>query len=292
MLNICKRDINKSIESKRIDYLVNSVNNNTLLGIEIKESYNKLFNLNISHFEKKGGNSEHFDILIHHLDKTNKKCEEKGSDNYIEDTNKFIYPWENSVQRYNGIGNKFEVGKKYAKFWYELVINTELKEKYNLKNDIPSQEEWLLKDAFACSDPNTLFGRELKNNYRSLYGNTSMNGKNGSPFDYREIVNPKFINDFSEHDKNTLITETQKFLDEIMNEKECWLQTTGTIDDKLNFKWYDKIESPKILDVNLEWKKGSDIYFNFITCDKKNNFRSILRFGKGTGFSNIRYDIK
>ena len=77
-----------------------------------------------------------------------------------------------------------------------------------------------------------------------------------------------------------------------MDEKECWLQTTGTLDNKISFKWYDKIESPKILDVNIVWKKGADIYFNFITDNKKNDFSSILRFGKGTGFSNIRYDIR
>jgi hypothetical protein len=292
MLNICKRDINKLSESKRIEYLVNSVNNNTPLGSQIKKNYHNLFNLNISHFEKKASNSDHYDILIHHSDNTNKKCEEKGSDTYIEDTNKFNYPWENSVQRYNGIGNKFEIGIKYAKLWYELVIDSKLKEKYNLKNEIPNQEEWLIKDAFVCSDPNTLFGRELKSNYRDLYGNTSMNGKNGSPFDYREIVNPVFVEKFSDDDKQILMTQTQQFLDDIMDEKECWLQTTGTLDNKISFKWYDKIESPRILDVNIAWKKGADIYFNFITDKKKNDFSSILRFGKGTGFSNIRYDIR
>ena len=35
-----------------------------------------------------------------------------------------------------------------------------------------------------------------------------------------------------------------------------------------------------------------DIYFNFIIVDSKYNFNCILRFGKGIGFSNIRFDIR
>ena len=122
-----------------------------------------------------------------------------------------------------------------------------------------------------------------------------MNGKNNSPYNYRLKVNPLF--DFTEEDKKILIKETQLKLDEIMNEKDCWLQTCGTIEDKLNFKWYKKISSHKIIDIKMTSGCGkkhninSDLYFNYIV-ENGNNFKCILRFGRGTGFSNIRYDIR
>ena len=117
-----------------------------------------------------------------------------------------------------------------------------------------------------------------------------MNGKKDSPYDYRELVNEQF--DFTDMDKKILIKETQNKLDLIMEEKECWLQTTGTIDSDISFRWYNKMESPQIKDITMSWNRGADIYFNFITQEKNLDFKCILRFGKGTGFSNIRFDIR
>ena len=54
----------------------------------------------------------------------------------------------------------------------------------------------------------------------------------------------------------------------------------------------DKIKSPKIVDVSLSWNPGADIYIEFKTENKKDDFKCILRFGKGTGFSNIRFDMR
>ena len=113
------------------------------------------------------------------------------------------------------------------------------------------------------------------------YGKTSLNGKNGSPFDYRTIVNPLFVQHFDELDKTQLINETQQYLEEIMNEKQCWLQTSGIIEnyteDKFNFKWHSKINPPEIIDVNIRWKIGSDIYFDFKTKEN-NDFSCIFTF--------------
>ena len=119
-----------------------------------------------------------------------------------------------------------------------------------------------------------------------------MNGKKLSPLDYRIKVNQEYIDSFSEEDKHLLLEEVKNKLDEIMNEKECWLQTSGKINDNFSFKWYDKITPPIIKDVSLSWNRGADIYFNFIAEEEQYNFKCILRFGKGTGFSNIRFDIR
>ena len=70
-----------------------------------------------------------------------------------------------------------------------------------------------------------------------------------------------------------------------------WIEK-GKINDNFSFKWYDKIIPPIIKDVSLSWNRGADIYFNFIAEEEQYNFKCILRFGKGTGFSNIRFDIR
>ena len=119
-----------------------------------------------------------------------------------------------------------------------------------------------------------------------------MNGKGSAPRDYRCDVNPIFIEAFTTDDKSQLVTETQTILNELMVEKDCWLKTSGTINDGLTFCWFDSIDPPQIVDVSLSWKSGADIYIEFKTENEDDEFKSILRFGKGTGFSNIRFDIR
>lgn len=287
------RHIAKQTEDIRVQWICDQINQKTELGLEFYSSYKGSFGKEIEKVVKRGGNRDHYDILIYHTDGTTKKCEEKGTDIYHGDINTFHIPWENSVQRFNGPGNKFSVGLKYAELWWKIVIcDPHMKDEYVPDINAPSKEEYLKFDAFACGDPKTEFCKCLKRSYRIKYPGSCMNGKKLSPHDYRENVNQEYIDSFSEGDKHLLLEEVQNKLDEIMNEKECWLQTSGKIDDNLSFKWYDKIASPKIKDVSLSWKKGADIYFNFIAEDEKYNFKCILRFGKGTGFSNIRFDIR
>ena len=286
------RNIAKLIEEKRVEFIVNEANKNTPLGIKIKENFELKFGKKINKLENIGGKlKDHYDLIVVCDDGSILKCEEKGTNIYYENLEEFKIPWANSVQRFNGLGNKFKIGIKYAKLWYNLVVlNKEISEEYNVSSPIPSEDEWLSKDAFQCGNAKTEWGKEFKQKYREKHPAASMNGKGTSPKDYRELVNSSF--EFTEEDKNELLKETQIILDLIMNEKECWLQTCGTIEDKINFRWHGKIEPPKIKDIELEWKKGADIYFNFITEDKIDNFKCILRFGKGTGFSNIRFDIR
>ena len=287
------RHIARITEDIRVQWICDQINTMTDLGETIKTSYFNKFNKHISHVEKKGSNRTHYDIFIHHTDGTTKKCEEKGTDIYHANLSNFQIPWANSVQRFNGPGNKFSVGLKYAEFWWRIVMcDPEMKAIYVPDIDVTSKDEYLKHDAFACGDPKTEFTKCLKENYRLKCPGSCMNGKKLSPLDYRIKVNQEYIDSFSEEDKHLLLEEVKNKLDEIMNEKECWLQTSGKINDNFSFKWYDKIIPPIIKDVSLSWNRGADIYFNFIAEEEQYNFKCILRFGKGTGFSNIRFDIR
>ena len=285
------RCIAKKTESLRVKYLINSVNYNTDLGIKIKYSFRHFFGKKITKFVNSGGGlKDHYDFIIICEDGTKLKCEEKGTNTYYNDFKELSVPWTNSVQRFNGSGSKFSIGIKYATLWYNLVVNETISKEYNINSPIPCLNDWLKFDAFQCGNPKTKWGLELKKNYRLKHPKSSMNGKVNSPFDFRSLVNSQF--EFTLEDKERLIKETQNILDLVMDEKDCWLQTCGTIDEKINFKWHNKLLSPKIIDIEMLWSKGSDIYFLFITDNVKNNFKCILRFGKGTGFSNIRFDIR
>ena len=154
------------------------------------------------------------------------------------------------------------------------------------------------KDAFQCGNPKTPYGIELKQNFREIHGETSMNGKTkagykANPIDYREPILKEFEFMLSKNPaiKIGLINEIQQIMNNIFVEKECYLQTTGDIDtETFNFRWYPQIQIPKILDLKLN-EKNSDIVFDIVT-DITQDYSMILRFGKGTGFSNIRIDIR
>jgi len=290
------RDNNRKREDERVAFLCKSINDRTDFGEDLRKGYNEKFGRQISSVSKVNTNQQHYDILIVHEDGSKIRCEEKGTKK--KHTIKSLqsdHPWQNSVQRFNGPGNKFDIGTKYANLWYETVLahhGEEICKMYDINTPIPPLDEWLKYDAFVCSDPLSKFGIELKQKYRDRHPGCSMNGRGGSPKDYRKLVNPKFIESFDDKDKTLLINQTQIILDEIMLEKDCWLKTSGTIEDGITFSWFDKIKSPKIVSVELSWNPGADIYIEFKTENKNDNFKSILRFGKGTGFSNIRFDMR
>lgn len=303
-LGLVKRDgrsTNKSDEKIRINKLCVEINNNTYIGKRLKYEYEKTFGRIIKSVSQTGGNRDHYDMLVteeenEYYPETTRKIEEKHSKNAIRDN---INPWEDSVQRYNGPAGQFSICKDYAQKWYDSIIcDIEIKKTYCEDCEIPIFEDWYNMDVKANGDPRTIYGKTLKQNYRKKHPNSSMNGKNNSPFDYRERVNLSFLQEFNESElkKQKMIEETQIVLDGIMKEKEGWLQTTGDIETKtFNFKWSKQIASPKIKNVVASYNKGADIYYNFKAEQEdgtEDNFNSIIRFGKGTGFSNMRCDIR
>ena len=118
-----RRRTAKRDEDIRVQWICDNINNNTELGKAIKEEYKSMFGLEILNVEKKGGNNIHYDILIHHTDGSVKRCEEKGTQNYIEVINENTPPHENSVEFYNGPAKNFSISKKYLKLWYDLIVN-------------------------------------------------------------------------------------------------------------------------------------------------------------------------
>lgn len=289
---ILNRDNNRTNEIARIKKIIDCINNKNEIGLKLRSEFQNKFNKQIDTIINNGGtNTDHYDFSIKCSNNEIIKCEEKSTCKNIKNLENIILPWQKSVQRFNGPGNKFTIGIKYAKHWYQKVIKEgNLKEEYNIKSNIPTEQEWLDKDAFKCGNPKSEYGKEFKKKYREKHNRSSLNGKLNSQKDYRVDVNNSFK--FNEDDKKQLIKETQEKLNLIMNDKDCWLFTCGNIDNKFNFKWFSKIDSVQILDVTMTYKEGGDIYFNFKTQSEETDFKSILRFGKGTGFSNIRFDLR
>jgi hypothetical protein len=54
-------------------------------------------------------------------------------------------------------------------------------------------------------------------------------------------------------------------------------------------KWYPKFLITKVLKVVPE--KATDILYRFV-CEDGLEFKAMLRWGKGAGFSNIRVDLR
>ena len=283
-----KKSTAKKDEDIRVEWECENINNNTELGILMKQSYLKKFGLEILKVEKKGGHKIHYDILIYHTDGTTNKCEEKGTMKFTEEINEETLPYENSVQFSNIPCNKFTISNKYLKLWYDINVNNiNIKEKYNLP-DIPDFENYLKGGPHIIwGPPKSEYSNTLKINYRGIFPGRSMGGESNHNIDYRKAPNDAFT--LTDDDKIILISEVQSLYDLAMNEKDVWLQTTGTFDGKFSFKWFNKIEPQKIIDVEL--LKEKDIKFKFILEDNS-SFIGHLRWGNGCGFSCFRMDLK
>ena len=277
----------KKDEDIRVKWICENINNQTELGESIIIKYYENFNKIILYVEKKGGNNIHYDILIHHHDGTTFRCEEKGSQSYTENINENTPPHENSVEFYNGPSQKFSISKKYLKLWYDLIVNNiDINNKYNLPKP-PTFEEWLVGGPYCMVDPKSEYSIKTKENYRNIYPKKSMNGWGHDNIDYRIEPNKAF--NMTDEEKSTLIKEVQEIYNDIMNQKDVWLQTTGTIDGPFSFKWFNKIEPKKIINVELVKKKDIEFIFKL---EDNTSFTGIMRWGKGCGFSCFRVDFK
>lgn len=282
------RHTSKRDEDIRIHWICEeNLNDYSELGIRMKEEYYDKFNKVILYVEKRGGNNIHYDILIHHTDGSKARCEEKGTRNYREVINENTSPHENSVEFYNGPAEKFSISKKYLKLWYDLIVNdSDINLKYNLP-DPPSFEEWLVGGPYCMIDPKSDYSIKTKMNYREKYPKKSMNGCGHDEIDYRIRVNDSF--EINDGEKSILIEEVQRIYNDVMEQKDVWLQTTGKIDGPFSFKWFDKIPSQKIVSVDLLKKKDIEFIFKL---EDGSSFTGIMRWGKGCGFSCFRMDFK
>jgi len=228
-----------------------------------------------------GGRSHHYDFEVSCTQYPEKwfKVEHKGSCHLkpiLEEK-----PWLTGVQFTNQSGHKFLIAHKYAQRWYEkYVASGLLKEKFNLKSDIPSLEEWKIKDAWVQGNPKTEFGKELKKTYREKFG--------GSLLKERETFVKEWTID--EEDLNTLKQEAFTIANHVLKDKELWIQIHGDVNSEFNVKWTEGFDIKEIISVQRdEGKKDASFIF---TCNDGFSFNGILRWGKGAGFSNIRFDLK
>lgn len=281
------RHIARANESIRIGKIVNyMMDKNNINGQEITKAYETKFNKQITIIEAAGTNKDHYDLLIRHTDGSFQRVEEKHSEKPI---NVNAVPWKDSVQVLNGVGSQFVVGEKMARKWYDEVITQvdwgKILECSEIPH-IPAYDEWE-KDAFRCGDPKTPFVIKIKSRCRELWGGkSSFTGVNNTP-DLRSTLSNFTL---TESEASTFIQQIKDKLNEVLSQKDCFLQTKGDIDtDGFEFAWRESVSSPNITSLNIRREK--DIFIDLLD-DENEGFTGILRWGKGCGFTNIRFDVR
>ena len=287
------RENAKSNEDKDIEKIISMLNDpENQHGLKMKKDFHKKFGKTILSARRKvsagkkgkksGDRSTHYDFQIETEDGFF-NVEHKGSQKYapIDTTQP---PWKGGVQFYNGGMEKYRFALKYAEEWYNMYIGSGLlKMRYNLNAPIPSLKDWLKKDAKVQGNPGTEFGVELKNTYRGLNPGCSLTAERD------EFVN-YFIEKCTTEDHEMLKEDILPIVKSSLAEKHYWLQIAGDLESgKFHAAWSKQLVVSDIKKIEIE--KRSDIWIN-ISCTNDFNFRCILRFGKGSGFSNIRIDFR
>lgn len=212
--------------------------------------------------------------------------EHKGSQKYNPiDTS--LPPWTTGVQFYNGGMEKYRFALKYAEEWYKMFIGSGvLTKRYGITAPIPTLKEWIERDAKSQADPRTEYGKELKRKYRALHNNEKV-----SLYAERD----EFVREFSstlctENDCIQLKEDITPIVKEVFEQKHYWIQIHGNIESgKFYCAWTKQL--PVSIIKNIKIVLQSDIWIN-IECENNLTFRGILRFGKGSGYSNIRIDLR
>jgi hypothetical protein len=269
---------------EEIDY---HIKNNTPSGQKIKESFKEAFpgQAGFDDILIKGGRGNHFDLDLKWLapQQRTKTCEYKGSQ-YKKKIDTSSPPWANAVQFFNGPGNKFTIGRHYAKQFYEQHLD-EIIAHFAMVTPKPSYEEWA-KDAFATASPKTPFVCELRD---KGYQNSK-----SSPYlsDLRKKYNQNFVVDAAQ--LQILKQEVFTIANDVLGQKDYWLQINGPMKEPGDFeiRWTGKLAMSEIVQVQqIKNKSGCDVNFQF-TCDDGNIFHAKMRWGYGQCITNIRIDLK
>jgi ubiquitin len=280
------RHIARANETIRIKKLVKMLDPANPIGEKLRNDYEAKFNKQITTIEEAGTNKDHYDLVIHHTDGSFHRVEEKHSEKNL---NVYDVPWKDSVQVLNGVGSQFLVGWVMAKLWYdEVIVPTNWNDILQCSDvpEIPVYDEWV-KDAFRCGDPKTPFVQKIKSRCRELWGGkSSFTGMNNTP-DLRSTL-PNFT--LTDDETKIFIQQIKDKLNDVLSQKDCFLQTKGDIDtDEFEFAWRESVASPNITSINIRREK--DIFIDLFD-DENEGFTGILRWGKGCGFTNIRFDVR
>lgn len=277
------RDNAGSNEVRDIETIVSSIHNKTPNGLRLMDTFKTRFGLDVLDARKRLGNrGVHYDfqILVGPEPGVWKNVEHKGSQNntpILPDQT----PWSAGVQFHNGGCEKYSIGKKYAETWYtHYIASGSLKNEFNLQAPTPTFDEWFRKDVKCQGDPKTAFGKELKETVRRL------RGPKASLLDKRQAVNELFT--LTDEDLLQFKLEVLTILNEVLSVKDYWLTIHGDPASDFSCAWYPNFTLKEIKQVTM--KKELDIWFEFDCAECK--FSSLLRWGKGAGFSNLRIDAR
>jgi hypothetical protein len=258
------------------------------IGKKIVDSAKAIGLCMIAIFMSGGGMNNHHDFKIKQEGTDEIYNVESKHTEIKSDCKKYKTPWEKSVQVLNGIGNKFIIGIIYSTIFYTKILPL-VKEHYQIKAEIPDYDTWS-SDAFRCGDPKTPFVKELKKKFRQKYPGKSLNGIGTDGIDWRK----KFLIDVfnkinTESVKKEFLNQVNLKLSQIFKEKDFYISTSGNIEDNnFNVKWWKSIDFKNFNKVEFSIKKDIIIKLS----NESRTMKGILRWGKGCGFTNIRFDAK
>lgn len=274
-------------EALDITHIIASLKGRTPAGMKLMGAFTQRFSKNIydARPRTRGGNrGSHYDFQV--LVGTEQSSaawanvEHKGS-RLFRPIGADETPWAAGVQFHNGPCEKYAIAQQFARRWYDTHVGSgTLKAAWGVEAAIPSFEEWFAGDAKVQGDPTTAFGVELKSRVRAKLG-----GKRSLT-----AARAAVIADFhpTEDDLALFKKETLDTLNAALAEKHYWLTIHGEPTGDFHCAWYPPFSLGAIDEVRVE--KQRDIWFHFRCGDFR--FKSILRWGKGAGFSNLRIDAR
>jgi hypothetical protein len=276
------RNIAAANEVEDIKAIITAINAQNCVGKQITDGFKNKFGIDISAARQRKGSNRgtHYDFEIE-VNQEWKKVEHKGGQSYRL-PNPDDAPWKAGVQFHNGGCEKYSLARKYARTWYNKYIESgSFKDEFGISAAIPTFDEWFAKDCRTQADPKSAFGKELKSKVRAA------RGPKASLLDKRAAVLEEL--EITEEDKRTLIAEVLPIANHVLDKKDYWLSIHGDIRGDFHVVWYPQFRIESINSVTIE--KKLDIWMTF-ECQNNFTFNSILRWGKGAGFSCLRLDLR
>ena len=269
-------------EAENIASIVKSLNDPTCSkGIIMKTKFFEKFGKRITEAKGRDGQNlqTHYDLQIR-VDDVWSSVEHKGSKKYTP-IPEATTVCKSGVQFHNGPCGKYTSPKKYAQVWYDIwIVSERLSKIFDIKASIPSFDEWYAKDCNSL-DPNTPFGIELKRNVKEKRGDKASLLKERLP------VNEAF--DITAEEQILMKNEALAIANEALEQKDYWLEIRGNLEGEFHIRWYPKFTLKDITEVTV--LKHDDIKVEF-KCADDFIFHAYLRWGKGAGFSNLRFDLR
>jgi hypothetical protein len=271
-------------EAKNIKIIIKSLNDpSSAIGNKIKDKFYETFGERITEARVRDGQNlkvhNDFQIRVNYNTSWN-TTEHKSSKQYtpIPESNTVC---KSGVQFHNGLCSKYTSPKKYAQLWYDKwIASGTLAKEYDIKAAIPTFEEWYTKDCNSL-DPRTPFSIEQKAKVRAVKG-----GK-GSLLKERLPVNEAF--NLTDEEQVQMKNEVLAIANDALEQKDYWLEIHGNLEGEFHLRWFPKFTLKEIKQVTI--LKHDDIKVEF-KCTDDFIFHSYLRWGKGAGFSNLRFDLR